>query len=106
MLEAAPRPKSHWYVNATKGPLNWYQVMRAKTGLSSKQLRRLRMLSYGIIVTYDDIGLSAKDTWHYVSTLRKRLPWLVIKPVRGMGHIVPEADLPELKRFLELDNDR
>jgi hypothetical protein len=106
MLEATPRPKSHWYVNATKGPLNWYQIMRAKTGLSSTQLRRLRMLSHGITVTYDDLGLSAKDTWHYVSTLRKRLPWLVVKPVRGIGHIVPEANLPELKRFLELDNDR
>lgn len=103
MLEAAPRSRSRWYANATQKPLNWYQIMRAKTGLSSKQLRRLRMLSYGVIVTYDELGLSAKDAWHYVSTLRKRLPWLVIKPVRGMGHIVPEANLSELRRFLEIE---
>jgi hypothetical protein len=103
MLEAAPRSRSRWYANATKCPLNWYQVMGLKTGLSSTQLRRLRMLSHGITVTYDDLGLSAKDTWHYVSMMRKRLPWLVVKPVRGIGHIVPEANLPELKRFLELE---
>lgn len=104
MLETvSPRSRARWYANATQVPLNWYQVMRAKTGLSTMQLRRLRMLSYGVVVTHNDFGITLQDSWHYISVLRRRVPWLAIRRVIGAGYIVPEEDLPQLKKFLELE---
>ena len=106
MLESAtpnPRSRSRWYANATKGPLNWYQVTRARTGLSTTQLRRLRMLSHGVVVTHNDFGITLQDSWHYISTLRKKLPWLVVRRIIGVGYIIPEDELAKLKSFLGME---
>jgi hypothetical protein len=85
--------------------------MRAKTGLTFITLRRLKMLSYGLIITSKDFNLSDHDTTRCISIMRKALPWLVVRPAMGrckgpgrvkkLGYIVPESELPKLKQFLE-----
>lgn len=97
-----PVPLSKWYVTHRDGVTHETRISRA-TGLTYQQIRRLRKFAAGQFIRGQDLGLDDHAMTMFLVRLRKKMPLLEIKHVRGRGWIVDGEELAKLRLFLGME---
>lgn len=100
MLEESKYSNGRWYVSHKTNGLTPEERISRTTGLTYKQIRRLKMFATGEVVTRQELGLEENAMKQFLVRLRKKLPMLDIKSNYKGGHYVVGRDLANIRELL------
>ena len=102
MLESATR-HGRWYVSHRTNGLTPEERISRTTGMTYKQIRRLKMFATGDVLTRHDFGLEENAMNQFLVRLRKKLPMLDIRNNHKGGYYVAGKDLMNIRELLGVE---
>lgn len=103
MLEESKHSNGRWYVSHRTNGLTPEERISRTTGLTYKQIRRLKIFATGDVVTRHDLGLEENAMKQFLVRLRKKLPMLDIRNNQKGGYYVAGKDLMNIRELLGVE---